>query len=161
VLSPAGDVAVISNAWPALIAPLWMGAPLIRATGIGSPVNWDSSIQGLIGKNGAIDRYNFAAAHENPIADGDPVDGHILKAAVGITMRLVGCTIPKQTKIFSARATAKSSRTLRPEYISATIAPASGRPRASATTIDIRAIASTPIRPARKSGPWRYASPRR
>ena len=50
----------------------------------------------------------------------------------------------------SARATAISSSTLPPEYISATTAPASGWPSASAALIDTSAIASTPSRPAQQ-----------
>ena len=51
----------------------------------------------------------------------------------------------------SARATAKSSSTLPPAYMTATTTPARFSPSASAADIETNAIASTPMRPARKS----------
>ena len=70
-----------------------------------------------------------------------------------------GARSTSERRSCSARATAISSSTLPPEYISATTAPASGWPSASAALIDTSAIASTPNRPARKSRTIETASP--
>ncbi|CEG09717.1 hypothetical protein BN961_03147 [Afipia felis] len=51
----------------------------------------------------------------------------------------------------SARATAKSSSTLPPAYMTATTTPARFSPSTTAADIDTKAIASTPRRPAKKS----------
>ena len=51
-----------------------------------------------------------------------------------------------------------SSSMLPPEYISATTAPASGSPSASAAVIDRSAMASTPKRPAKRSRTMNTAS---
>jgi hypothetical protein len=62
-----------------------------------------------------------------------------------------GARSTSERRSCSARATAITSSTLPPEYISATTAPASGWPSTNAALIDTSAIASTPNRPARKS----------
>ena len=62
-----------------------------------------------------------------------------------------GARSTRDLKSRSARATAKSSRTLPPAYITATTIAARCSPSTSAADIETKAIASTPTRPARKS----------
>ena len=70
-----------------------------------------------------------------------------------------GARSTRERRSCSARETAMSSSMLPPEYISATTAPASGWPSASAAVIERSAIASTPSRPASKSRTIETAKP--
>ena len=88
----------------------------------------------------AVDRNDFAGPHQKPVANCDPPTG--TSSMLSSTRRCAtrGARSSSERRPCSARATAISSSTLPPEYISATTAPASGWPSTSAALIDTSAI---------------------
>ena len=136
-----------------------MAAPRVLTTGIGSPVSADSSIVA------AFEPRTPSTGMISPARTSNR--SPMTTAAIGTSsMRSSvrrcasrGARSTSERRSCAARATAISSSTLPPEYISATTAPASGWPSASAALIDTSAIASTPSLPAKKSRTIETASP--
>ena len=144
-------VARISNVSPALIVPLRASSPSRRATGIGSPVSAASSIMapGLV-MNPSIGMTSPARTRiSSPMATCSI--GTSSTADAARRWAILGARSTRDLRSRSARATAKSSSTLPPAYMTATTAPARVSPSASAPDIETKATASTPMRPARKS----------
>ena len=136
-----------------------MAAPRALTTGIGSPVSADSSMVAAVELMTPSTGMTSPARtrSRSPTATADIGTSSMRSSARRWASR--GARSTSERRSCSARATAISSSTLPPEYISATTAPASGWPSASAALIDTSAIASTPSRPARKSRTIETASP--
>ena len=136
-----------------------MAAPRALATGIGSPVKADSSITAAseVTTPSTGTTSPACTSKRSPIATASTGTCSMRPSTRRRASR--GARSTSARKSCSARAIAISSSTLPPEYISATTAPASGWPSASAALIDTSAIASTPNRPARKSLTIENASP--
>ena len=151
VLSPAVAEARISNVSPALSVPLRADSPFRRLTGIGSPVRAASSRMApllvITPSTGTISPARTSMA--SPTATSS-------MAMSSTALSLIRCATlgARSTRDFrsrSARATAKSSSTLPPAYMTATTTPASVSPSSRAAIMDTNAIASTPKRMARRS----------
>ena len=136
-----------------------MAAPRALATGIGSPVSANSSIVAAFELTTPSTGTTSPACtrSRSPMATADIGTSSTRPSARRCASR--GARSTSERKSRSARATATSSSTLPPEYISATTAPASGWPSATAALIDTSAIASTPSRPASRSRVIETANP--
>ena len=149
----------MSKVAPAFNEPLKVAVPLALTTGIGSPVSADSSIVA------ASDVTTPSTGTTSPARTRSRSPTVMLPTGTSsmpsLTRRCAmrGARSSSARRPCSARATAMSSSTLPPEYISATTAPASGWPSASAALIDTSAIASTPSRPAMRSRSIETARP--
>ena len=144
-------VARISNVSPALIVPLRASSPSRRATGIGSPVSAASSIiaPGLVMIPSMGMTSPARTRMSSPMATCSMGTSSNADAALRWATR--GARSTKDLRSRSARATAMSSSTLPPAYMTATTTPARFSPSARAPDIETKATASTPMRPAKKS----------
>jgi hypothetical protein len=142
----SGPAAASAKASPAFKVPLNTCAPLTLVTGMGSPVNADSSTTprscARMPSTGTTSPAR--TRRESPTATSSTGTSSTPWSTQRCARR--GARFTSARKSCSARSTAKSSSTLPPEYISATTAPASGSPKASAALIDKSAITSTPKR---------------
>ena len=84
---------------PALTAPLEIGAPRRRVTGIASPVTAASSITALLEVDDAVDRNDLPGPYEQPVADGNIADGHLLNGAAGVAVRDTRCPLDQASQI--------------------------------------------------------------
>ena len=99
MLSPAAADTAISKVSPAFNEPERMAAPRALTTGIGSPVNANSSIGRRVRADDAVDRNDFARPHQKPVADGDGRYRHVLDAVVDAAMGLARRAIDQRAQI--------------------------------------------------------------
>ena len=159
VLSPAVAVARISNVSPTLTVPLRVDSPSRRVTGIGSPVSTASSI--IAPELMMIPSIGITSPARTRMTS--PTNAcSIGMSAINDPCRrwaILGARSIKDFRSRSARAIARSSSTLPPAYITATTTPARFSLRTIAADIETNAIASTPMRPAKKSRIMEMSSP--